>query len=170
MSKMELKQIPINKILANFYQPRVKFEKEGINELAESILGNGLINPITVRKWKGNRFMIVAGERRWRAHKVAKLNSVQAFVKDYKDEGQFMVESLIENIHREDLTGQEKGKFAQRIMQEEGLRNETELAKRVGVKQITISSWLDEIEIRKTLGPKVSVSSSVIAETKSLTP
>ncbi len=77
MSNMELKQIQVDQILANFYQPRVKFDKEGIKELAESILGNGLINPITVRKWKDERFMIVAGERRWRAHKVAGLKTIQ---------------------------------------------------------------------------------------------
>ena len=63
---MELKQIPTDKILANFTQPRTQFDKEKIKELAESILGNGLIQPIVVRQWK-DKFMIVAGERRWKA-------------------------------------------------------------------------------------------------------
>jgi len=107
---MELQTIKVDNILANFYQPRVKFDKDKIQELAESILSNGLINPITVREWKGGRYMIVSGERRWRAHKVANIKEIPAFVKTYSNDGQFMVDSLIENIHREDLSPTEKGK------------------------------------------------------------
>lgn len=119
---MELKQIPTDKILANFYQPRIKFDREKIKELAESILSNGLINPITIKedKKRKGKFMIVSGERRWQAHKVAKLKTISAFVKDYKNEGQFMVESLIENIHREDLSDSETWKFIKRIGKEMG--------------------------------------------------
>ncbi len=116
---MELKEIPVNKVLANFYQPRTKFDKEGIKELAESILSNGLISPITVRKWK-DKFMIVAGERRWRAHKMGNLKTISAIVKEYKSDGQFMVESLIENVHREDLSDVETWKFIKQIGKEMG--------------------------------------------------
>ena len=77
---MELKEIEVSKILANFYQPRTKFDRESIKELAESILSNGLINPITVRSWK-NKFMIVSGERRWQAHKVANIKTIPCVVK-----------------------------------------------------------------------------------------
>ena len=84
-----------------------------------------------------------------------------------------MVESLIENIHREDLTGQEKGKFADRIMQEEKISDINQLAKRLSLHKDTIYAWFDEIEIRKkfkgSLGPRLNeLSSSVIRETKSL--
>ena len=133
---MELKQIPINQILANFVQPRESFDKDKIKELAESILSNGLINPITVRVWKGNKFMIVAGERRWQSHKVAKLNSILAFVKEYKSDGQWMVESFIENLQREDLTPLEKVKYAERILKIEKL-SLRELAKKIGVVHTT---------------------------------
>ncbi len=114
-STIELKQIPTNKILANFYQPRERFERESIKELAESIKKTGLINPITVRKWRGDRFMIVTGERRWRATKLANLTTMSTFVKEYTNETQFMIESLIENVQREDLTSMEKAKSIEKI-------------------------------------------------------
>lgn len=114
----------------------------------------------------------VSGERRWQAHKVAGIKTIPCVVKTYSTDGQFMVESLIENIHREDLTGQEKGKFAQRIMKEEGIKDEAELSKRLSVHKTTLSGWFDEIKVRKefkSLGPKLNqLSSSTIWETKSL--
>lgn len=171
---MELKTINVSDILANFYQPRTKFDREGIKELSESILSNGLINPITItpdKKRKG-KYMIVSGERRWQAHKIANIKTIPAVVKTYSTDGQFMVESLIENIHREDLTGQEKGKFAQRIMKEEGISNENELAKRLSLHKETIYAWFDEIKVRKefkSLGPRLNeLSSSTIRETRHL--
>lgn len=145
---MELKEINVSDILANFYQPRTKFDKEGIKELAESILSNGLINPISVRVWK-DKYMIVAGERRWRASKIAGLKIIQAFVKTYSSDGQFMVESLIENIHREDLTPTEKGKFCLQIKKELGLKDNIEIAKVVKKPSEYIHNWVDDYEYRK---------------------
>jgi len=171
---MELKEIKVSDILANFYQPRTKFDKEKIKELAESILSNGLINPITITpdKKRQGKYMIVSGERRWQAHKVAKLNTIQTFIKEYSTDGQFMVESLIENLHREDLTPQEASKFAKRIMQEEGISNVHNLAQRLSISKVTIASWFDELEVRKkfkSLGPRLNeLSSSTIRETKGL--
>jgi len=77
MANQTLQTIQVSKVYPNFYQPREKFDKDKVKELSESILSNGLINPITVRKWTKGRFMIVAGERRWRAHKMAKLGKVE---------------------------------------------------------------------------------------------
>jgi len=171
---MELKEIKVSDILANFYQPRTKFDKEKIKELAESILSNGLINPITITpdKKRQGKYMIVSGERRWQAHKVAKLNTIQTFIKEYSTDGQFMVESLIENIHREDLIPLEKGKFAKRIMKVEKISDVSELSKRLNVNKDTIYSWFDELEVRKkfkSLGPRLNeLSSSTIRETKHL--
>ena len=115
MAKTELKTIPVNDILANFSQPREQFDRTKTKELAESILSNGLINPITVRVYKNGKYMIVSGERRWQAHKIAKLKTIQAFVKEYKSEGQWMLESLIENVHREDLAPLERAKYLKKI-------------------------------------------------------
>jgi len=126
---MELKEINISDILANFYQPRTKFDKEGIQELSESILSNGLINPITITpdKKRQGKYMIVSGERRWQAHRIAGLKTIQAIVKTYSSDGQFMVESLIENIHREDLSDWEEWKFTKQIAKESGWMKEREV-------------------------------------------
>ncbi len=146
---MELKEIPTEKILANFYQPRTKFDKDKIQELAESILSNGLINPITVRTWK-DKFMIVSGERRWRAHKLANIKTIQAFVKDYSDEGKFMVESLIENIHREDLSPTEKGKFCLQIKKQMKLENNEQVANVIKVPEVSVNDWIDDFQFRQS--------------------
>lgn len=145
---MEIKEISVDKILANPYQPREKFDKEKIQELAESILSNGLLNPISVKESKDGKYMIVAGERRWKAHKLAGLKTIQAFIKQYKDEGQWMVESLIENVHREDLQPLEKAKFVEKIMQLKKINNIREIAKIIGVAHTTISDWLEMLKFK----------------------
>jgi len=119
---MELKIINVSDILANFYQPRTKFDKEKIKELSKSILSNGLINPVTVTpdKKRRGKYMIVSGERRWQGHRTAKIKTIPCFIKEYSTDGQFMVESLIENIHREDLSDSETWKFIKKIGKEMG--------------------------------------------------
>ena len=170
---MELKTINTQDILANFYQPRTKFNRENIKELSESILSNGLINPITVspdKKRKG-KFMIVSGERRWQAHRMAKIETIPCVVKTYSTDGQFMVESLIENIHREDLTDVEKAKFLKKIMKEEGIKEYKQIAERIGgISAKTIGVLFDTAKIRSDVGPTLSknVSQSVIQETAGL--
>lgn len=152
---IELKQIEINKIRPNPLQPREHFDREKLKELSESILGNGLINPIQVRK-KGNIYEIVAGERRWKAHQIANLNKILAVIKEYKNEGSVAIESLIENIHREDLTEMEKAKFLKKIAELEkiyhthslgkfkkGDINFRELSKRVRMNEVYVKSLLD---------------------------
>ena len=165
---MELKEIKVDSILANFYQPRTKFDREKIKELSESILSNGLINPITVTpdKKRQGKYMIVSGERRWQAHKIAGLKTIQTVVKTYSTDGQFMVESLIENLHREDLISKEKVKFCDKIMKEEKIPNVTQLAKRISKAQNTVQSWFTaEKYSKKYRGP---ISPSVVDETRGL--
>ncbi len=162
---MELKQIEIKKVFPNFSQPREKFDKEKIKELAESILGNGLINPITVRQ-DGKKFFIVAGERRWTAYKVAKLNKIDAFVKKYKNEGEWMIESLIENVHREDLNITEKGKYLIKIKEVENIPNNNQLAKRVNLSLTNVGFAIDSVSVsEKVKGP---LTYTQISETKYL--
>lgn len=146
---MELKQIPIEKVLASFTQPREHFDKEKIQELASSILSNGLINPISVRVWK-DKFMIVAGERRWRACKLAGIKKIVAFVKTYKDDGQFMVESLIENVHREDLTSFEKAKYLKKIMKFKNINSIPELEKITKISRRHLANLIDLTDVSQT--------------------
>ena len=141
---MELKTINISDILANFYQPRTKFDRESIKELSESILSNGLINPITItpdKKRKG-KYMIVSGERRWQAHKVAGIKTIPCVVKTYSTDGQFMVESLIENLHREDLTPEETGRFLVKIKKEMGFATDKQLADFIKLDQRRVGEFL----------------------------
>jgi len=144
-----LKVIQVSQIFPSAEQPRENFDKEKIKELAESILSNGLINPIVVRK-EGSKFLIVAGERRWRAHKLAGLKTIDAFVKEYKNEGGWMVESLIENIQREDLHPVEKAKFLKKIMVLKKIKTYIELGKLVGISASAIRHQLDLIQDEET--------------------
>ncbi len=151
---MELKQIELEKIFPNFSQPREKFDKEKIRELAESILGNGLINPITIRQ-DGKKFFIVTGERRWTAYNVAKLKKIEAFVKEYKNEGEWMIESLIENVHRENLDPFEKAKYMEKIMNIERLDNYNELSKRINISVSAIKKVLQHLDADESIVKKV---------------
>ncbi len=168
MPKTELKNIDVEDIKANPEQPREHFDRDKLRELSESIKEVGLINPVTVRS-KGKGYEIVTGERRWRAHQIAKIKKVPALVKEYSSEGQVAIESLIENIHRTDLSDIEKGKFAERIKRLEKIKTNTDLSKRIGVPTGTLSGWFDSIEIRKKLPSFAkNVSQSVITETQGL--
>lgn len=164
---MELKQIQVDKILANFYQPRVKFEKEGIKELAESILSNGLINPITVRKWK-DKFMVVAGERRWRAHKVAGLKKIDAFVKEYKSDVDWQVESLVENWQREDLTSTERENNVYALWKTGVFTTYRELEKRIGAQKDTIHPIIEAKKFRDKTGAASVIKTRNITDTRGL--
>lgn len=100
-TKMEM--IDLDRIKPNPYQPRESFPKESIRQLADSIKHVGLLQPISVRPIKGKKvYEVIAGERRWRAAKFAGLKRMPAIVKDV-DDARMMMESLIENVHREDL-------------------------------------------------------------------
>lgn len=105
-----VEMIDVDTIKPNPYQPREAFPKESIQQLANSIKHVGLLQPISVRPVKGkNIYEVIAGERRWRAAKFAGLKRVPAIVKDV-DDARMMMESLIENVHREDLAPIEKAK------------------------------------------------------------
>jgi ParB family chromosome partitioning protein len=103
---MELKQIDIDRIKPNPFQPRMKFDKEELQELADNIEKHGMIEPIVVTE-KGDNYLIVAGERRWRANKLAKKEKVYAIIKHYDSEVDIKRDSLIENEMRENLSNEE---------------------------------------------------------------
>lgn len=152
MSKQELIEIDVDKIKANPYQPRKEFDKEKLDELASSILSNGLINPISVKKVNGN-FIVVSGERRLKAYKLAKLKTIKAFVKEYASEEQLAIESLIENLQREDLTSIEREDCIHRIYKIGKFKSYSELGRKLGYKDVSfISNILKAREDRNRLG------------------
>ena len=142
-------EIEIEKIEANPNQPRKNFDETALRELADSIALHGVIMPIVVNK-KGNKYMIIAGERRWRASKLAGKKSVPAIVKDYT-ERQVKEISLIENLQREYLNPIEAANAMKQLMEEYGITQE-DLAERIGKSRSAVANTLrlltlDEIVI-----------------------
>ncbi len=133
-------EILISEIEANPFQPRVHFDEEALNELAASIKEVGIIQPITLRRIAENKYQIIAGERRFRASKLAGLAKVPAFVREAGDEAMLEL-ALVENIQREDLDAIEVALSYQRLMEECKLTQES-LSDRVGKKRSTISNYL----------------------------
>lgn len=133
------KQIDITKISANENQPRTVFDDEKIEELATSIKENGLIQPIIVRKYN-RAYQIVAGERRYRACKLAGLKTVPCVIKDIDDK-QVDTLAIIENIQRENLSPIEEANAYKTLIDTYNM-NQTELANKVGKKQSTIANKL----------------------------
>lgn len=129
MEEENVREININEIAPNPYQPRKVFTEEAINELKESIIEHGVLQPIIVRKnIKG--YEIVVGERRYRASKAAKLKTIPAVVRELTDQ-QMMEFAVLENLQREDLTPIEEAVAYQTLMDKLDLTQE-ELAKRLG--------------------------------------
>ena len=144
---MELKEIEIKNIKPNLSQPRETFDKQRVQELAESIMSNGLINPISVREEKG-KYIVVAGERRFQAHKMSGIKKISAFVRTYKNDADWMVESFVENVHREDITPTEKGRYLSKIKEMEKIESIQALSKRVNSNRRAVESWLDDFNFR----------------------
>ena len=133
-------EVAINEIEANPFQPRIHFDEDALNDLATSIKELGIIQPITLRKLGNNKYQIIAGERRFRAAKIAGLNTIPAFVREAGDETMLEM-ALVENIQREDLDAIEIALSYQRLIDECKLTQET-LSDKVGKKRSTISNYL----------------------------
>jgi ParB family transcriptional regulator, chromosome partitioning protein len=135
-----INEVEIAKIEANPFQPRTHFDEEKLAELAQSIREIGIIQPLTLRKLNDERFQIIAGERRFRAAKLAGLTQVPAYVRTADDDTMLEM-ALVENIQREDLDPIEVAISYQRLIDECNLTQES-LSERVGKKRSTISNYL----------------------------
>lgn len=129
-------QISIKDIDPNYEQPRKHFDEAALNDLAESIKIHGVIQPIVVVRM-GMRFMIIAGERRFRAAKMAGLNTIPAIIKNYSPQ-QIREISLIENLQREDLNPIEAARAIKQLMEEFNMTQET-AADRIGKSRSAIA-------------------------------
>ncbi|MGO0063916.1 nucleoid occlusion protein [Brevibacillus fluminis] len=135
----EVRQIPVDTIVPNPYQPRTVFDDEKIDELCQTIRTHGLIQPIVVRL-RNNQYEIIAGERRWRATKKLGLERIPAIVKDLNDTQTASI-ALIENLQREGLTAIEEAIAYQKLIELHSLTQES-LAQRLGKGQSTIANKL----------------------------
>ncbi|AGA78645.1 ParB/RepB/Spo0J family partition protein [Echinicola vietnamensis] len=133
-------EIPLDEIQVNPYQPRTHFDKDALQELADSITVQGIIQPITVRKLSDNEYQLISGERRFQASKLAGLTMVPAYVRTANDQ-QMLEMALIENIQRENLNALEIAHSYQRLLSECELKQE-QLGDRVGKNRTTVNNYL----------------------------
>ena len=135
-----LENCPIDKLITGKYQPRSHMNQIALNELAESIKMQGIMQPIVVRPIDNMKYEIVAGERRWRAAKLANLSEVPILIKDIPDESALAM-ALIENIQREDLNAIEEAKGIQRLIDEFGMTHES-ASQILGKSRTTVTNLL----------------------------
>lgn len=133
-------EVELSKIEANPDQPRTNFNEEALQELAASIAELGVVQPITIREIAPEKYMIIAGERRFRASKLAGLTKIPAYIKRVSDET-MMEMALVENIQREDLNAIEIALTYQRLLDEYKFTQE-KLSDRVGKKRATVANYL----------------------------
>ena len=147
-NESDIKEIPISSIDPNPDQPRREFEPEALNDLADSLRVHGLLQPILVRP-VGERYFIIAGERRLRAAKIAGLTTIKCIIQLCTDQ-EMAERALIENIQRADLSPVEEGFAYERLIKEYGLSQE-QVAQRVGKARSTITNLLRVIQLPKTV-------------------
>jgi len=140
-SKIETTNVmPLSQLTPGKFQPRKNFNQDSLKELAESIKAQGIIQPILVRMTSNNQYEIIAGERRWQAAKIAKLDEVPVVVKDISDSTALAM-ALIENIQREDLNVIEEARGIKRLIDEFNITHEA-AAEAVGKSRAAVSNTL----------------------------
>jgi ParB family chromosome partitioning protein len=135
-----LAQIPLEQISPNPYQPRKSFNEASIEELARSVREHGIVQPLVVTR-AGDRYRLVAGERRFRAAQRAGLRTVPGVIKEMMKDGEALQIALIENIQREDLNPMEEANAYHQLHEEFGLTQE-EISRRVGKERSTVANFL----------------------------
>ncbi|WP_218661256.1 ParB/RepB/Spo0J family partition protein [Streptococcus dysgalactiae] len=148
-----LKSIPIEDIVANPYQPRLQFNQKELEDLAKSIKANGLIQPIIVRKSDIFGYELVAGERRFKASKMAGLTKVPAIVKNMSSL-ESMQQAIVENLQRADLNPIEEAKAYQLLIEKNQMTHE-EVAKYMGKSRPYISNTLRLLQLPQTISKAV---------------
>lgn len=147
----EMAEIDIDMIVPNPTQPRTQFDEEALDELADSIRQLGIIQPVTVKKAADGKYIIISGERRWRAAQRADLKTLPAYVREVDDENLHAM-ALVENIQRQDLNAIEIALGMQRLIDECHLTQDA-LSEKVGKKRSSVSNYLrllklpDEVQL-----------------------
>lgn len=136
----EMAEVAIADIFPNPLQPRTEFDEEALAELADSIAQLGVIQPITLKRRDDGKYIIISGERRWRASQRAGLETLPAYIREVDDENLHAM-ALVENIQRQDLNAIEIALGMQRLIDECGLTQEA-MAEKVGKKRSTVSNYM----------------------------
>lgn len=138
-------KLPIEFLQRGKYQPRKDMDPEKLKELSDSIAAQGIIQPIIVRQLQEEKYEIIAGERRWRAAQLAKLQEVPVIVRDIDDQA-VMAMALIENIQREDLNPLEESEALRRLLEEFGLTHQ-QVASAIGKSRTAVSNLLRLLDL-----------------------
>lgn len=149
VNEVKVVKVPITQIFANPYQPRKTFDEAALNELSESIAQYGVLQPLLVSPAEDGRYMLIAGERRLRASRMAKLTEVPVIISEYTSQ-QIAEIALIENLQREDLHYLEEAEGYEQLMEQFHLTQEA-MAARVGKKQSTIANKLRLLRLSPTV-------------------
>ena len=164
----EIKDIDIEKIKPNPYQPRDRFTEESLDELANSIENKGVLQPITVREIQYDNFELVTGERRWRAAKKAGLDTIPAIIREFKDD-EMMEVALIENLQREDLNPIEEAYAYQKMIEEFDI-TQKEVAERVSKSRSAIANTLRLLNLPPSVQEIVSRETISMGHARALLP
>jgi ParB family chromosome partitioning protein len=140
-----ISSLPVDRIQRGRYQPRRHFDEDRLRELADSIIAQGMVQPIVVRPVGDQRFEIVAGERRWRAAQLAQLGEVPVVVRDVDDQSA-MAMALIENIQRDDLNPLEEATALHRLLDEFELTHQ-QVAQAVGKSRTTVTNLIRLLDL-----------------------
>jgi len=138
-------RIPIDDIIPNPQQPRQDFDQQAINDLSESLKQHDIIQPLTVKQLPSGKFKLIAGERRWRAAKLAGIKDVPVYIRE-ADDKQVLELALLENLQRENLNAIEIGLSYQRLMDECSMTQE-EVAVRMGMDRSTVSNYIRMLKL-----------------------
>lgn len=140
-----LKKVAIEQIQPGKYQPRTRMDEVALQELAESIKAQGLVQPVVIRRLKTGNYELIAGERRWRASQLAGLKEIPAVIRDIPDQAAAAM-ALIENIQREDLNALEEANALKRLINEFGLTHQ-QIANVLGRSRTTVTNLLRLIDL-----------------------
>jgi ParB family chromosome partitioning protein len=141
----ELRQLPVELISANPDQPRRSFDEEALMALADSIRTRGVIQPVLVKPLVGGRYQLVAGERRWRAARIAELDTIPAIVRTH-DTATSLEVALVENMAREDLNPVDEARACAALVEELGLTRE-DVGLRVGRSRVAVSNLIRLLDL-----------------------
>ncbi|MBT8438415.1 MAG: ParB/RepB/Spo0J family partition protein [Gammaproteobacteria bacterium] len=161
-----LRTLPIDLIQRGKYQPRRNFDQDKLQELADSIAAQGVIQPIIVRPIDDGRYEIIAGERRWRASQLASLEEIPVVIHEVDDQAA-MAMALIENIQRDDLNPLEEANALHRLLNEFGLTHQ-QIAKAVGKSRTSVTNFLRLLELSEPVKKMLELSQLDMGHAKAI--
>lgn len=163
-----LRTLPVDLIQPGRYQPRQVFDSESLQELADSIKAQGIIQPLIVRSISPSRYEIIAGERRWRAAQIAGLNDLPVIIREMTDEAALAI-ALIENIQRENLNPVDEAQALQRLIDEFTMTHQ-QVAEAVGKSRSTVTNLLRLLSLNPDIQARIQRQELELGHAKVLLP